>query len=206
LHVGDRSAGIHRHLGLDIEYVATDDTRETIPVVRLRTESGAMREFVAEGANAAAVAGRPLRRMGCTDCHNRPAHTFAFSPERAVDAAISRGAIPRGLAFIRREAIAAVSQEAASRDAGRDSVASRLNAFYASRAGTDRALLQRAVAGTQDVWLNNIFPAMNVKWGTYPNHLGHIDSPGCFRCHDDRKAADGATIKQECELCHTLPE
>ena len=44
---------------------------------------------------------------------------------------------------------------------------------------------------------------MNVKWGTYPNHIGHIDSPGCFRCHDDEhKASDGAVIRQDCEICH----
>ena len=46
---------------------------------------------------------------------------------------------------------------------------------------------------------------MKVKWGTYPNHLGHVDTPGCFRCHDDsHKAKDGAVIKQDCELCHAI--
>jgi hypothetical protein len=30
-----------------------------------------------------------------------------------------------------------------------------------------------------------------------------VDSPGCFRCHDDEhKASDGRVIKQDCELCH----
>jgi hypothetical protein len=54
--------------------------------------------------------------------------------------------------------------------------------------------------------MQNVFPAMKVKWGTYPNHIGHTDSTGCFRCHDDgHKAKDGSVIKQECELCHTFP-
>jgi hypothetical protein len=44
---------------------------------------------------------------------------------------------------------------------------------------------------------------MNVKWGTYPDNLGHNDSPGCFRCHDDEhKTKDGRVIKQDCEQCH----
>jgi hypothetical protein len=44
---------------------------------------------------------------------------------------------------------------------------------------------------------------MKVAWGTYPNNLGHMDFPGCFRCHDDsHKAKDGSTISQDCELCH----
>jgi hypothetical protein len=46
---------------------------------------------------------------------------------------------------------------------------------------------------------------MNVTWGTYPNQLGHVDAPGCFRCHDDEhKAADGSVIRQDCELCHSF--
>jgi hypothetical protein len=46
---------------------------------------------------------------------------------------------------------------------------------------------------------------MKVAWGTYRNYLGHVDAPGCFRCHDDEhKAADGSVIRQDCELCHTL--
>ena len=44
---------------------------------------------------------------------------------------------------------------------------------------------------------------MKVTWGSYPNHLGHTDSPGCFRCHDEQHAtADGETITQDCFTCH----
>ena len=32
-----------------------------------------------------------------------------------------------------------------------------------------------------------------------------MDSPGCFRCHDEEKqTADGKTISQDCESCHTM--
>jgi hypothetical protein len=206
LHVGDRSAGIHRHIGLDIEYVAEDDTRASIPVVRVRDESGAVREFVMEGAPGTPASG-VTRRMGCTDCHSRPAHTFSFTPERAVDRAIARGVIPRELPFVRREAVAAVSEDAGSREAALSAIARRLEMFYASREGTDAALVARAIAGARDVWTHNVFPDMRVTWGTYPNHLGHVDTPGCFRCHDDsHTAADGSAITQECELCHTNPD
>jgi hypothetical protein len=45
-----------------------------------------------------------------------------------------------------------------------------------------------------------------VTWGTYTNNLGHVDFPGCFRCHDDSHAtADGQrTISQDCSACHEL--
>ncbi|HKH49513.1 MAG TPA: cytochrome c3 family protein [Thermoanaerobaculia bacterium] len=52
---------------------------------------------------------------------------------------------------------------------------------------------------------SNVFPSMKIGWGTYPNHIGHETSPGCFRCHDDAHAApDGQTISQDCSTCHSL--
>jgi hypothetical protein len=57
----------------------------------------------------------------------------------------------------------------------------------------------------QAVYLRNVFPAMNVGWGTYPNNLGHTDFPGCFRCHDGSHAtADGRSIPNDCDTCHSM--
>jgi len=37
------------------------------------------------------------------------------------------------------------------------------------------------------------------------NNIGHMDSPGCFRCHDDsHKTKDGMAIGQDCETCHAI--
>jgi hypothetical protein len=175
--------------------------------VRVTGRDGRVREFVAPGATASQFASAPLRRMDCIDCHNRPAHTMFATAERAVDTAIAEGRIPRELPFVRREAVAVLKQAHASRDAGQQVIAQRVKAFYAGRPGTDARVVDRAVAGAQDVWSRNVFPAMHVTWGTYPSHTGHVDSPGCFRCHDDEhKSADGAVISQSCELCHTPPE
>ena len=68
-----------------------------------------------------------------------------------------------------------------------------------------RTELQLAIAGTQQVYARNVFPGMNVTWGSYPNNLGHQDFPGCFRCHDgSHKAADGRVISQDCDSCHNM--
>ena len=65
--------------------------------------------------------------------------------------------------------------------------------------------VERAVAGAQKVFQRNVFPEMNVQFGTYPNNIGHMDFPGCFRCHDDsHKTSDGKTISQDCETCHAI--
>ena len=209
MHVGNAwggpGAGIHRHIALEIEYVTTDAQRSTIPYVRVANGRGGPKEYAVDGVTAAQIAAGMRRRMDCLDCHNRPAHTTFFTPERAVDAAIATGRIPRGLAFVRREAVAAVKTEYENRETAESTIAGRLSEFYRARAGADPALVRQAVAGTQEVWSQNVFPAMRVKWGTYPNHLGHVDTPGCFRCHDDgHKAKDGAVIKQDCEMCHAI--
>jgi hypothetical protein len=61
------------------------------------------------------------------------------------------------------------------------------------------------VLAVQEINRRNVFPDMNVRFGSYPNNLGHIDSPGCFRCHDDNhKSKDGKTIGQECDTCHSI--
>ena len=67
--------------------------------------------------------------------------------------------------------------------------------------------IERAVRATQLAYSKNIFPAMNVTWGTYPSHIGHMESNGCFRCHDEtKKTRDGRAISMECTLCHTEPD
>jgi nitrate/TMAO reductase-like tetraheme cytochrome c subunit len=211
LHVGGGStragvgSGIHWHMNLDnrVEFVAEQGE---IPYVRFTDRTGRVREFVAEGRTQGQYASAALQRMDCMDCHNRPAHTMFFTPERGVDTAIAQGLIPRDLPFVRREAVAAVSATYGDRQAALDGIAMRLQQFYASRSEVDTGLVKRAVAGAQDIWAHNVFPAMRVKWGTYPNNIGHVDAPGCFRCHDDsHKANDGSAIRQDCELCHTAP-
>ena len=209
MHVGSPAGkpggGIHRHLALDIEYVTTDPKRETIPYVRVGGGSDGGKEFIAANVSPEQIAEGTRRRMDCTDCHNRPALTMFFTAERAVDTAIAEGRIPRGLPFVRREAVAAVREKYGDSTTALAAIAKRLEEFYSARLGSDPNAVRQAIASTQGLWSHNVFPAMSVTWGTYPNHLGHIDTPGCFRCHDDEhKAKDGSAIRQDCELCHAI--
>jgi nitrate/TMAO reductase-like tetraheme cytochrome c subunit len=201
--------GIHWHMNLDneIEYIATNEKRETIPYVRLKTRDGQVREYFGPGSSTGGVPAGERRSMNCLDCHSRPAHTFFATPQRAVDSALAQGLIPKELPFVRREAVAAVATEYPDKEAALQAIAARLRKHYNANPSADARLVDRAVAGAQDVWARNVFPKMNVRWGTYPNQIGHVDSPGCFRCHDDEhKTADGRVIKQDCEMCHTQQE
>jgi hypothetical protein len=201
-------AGIHWHANPanHIEYISTDAQREVIPYVRLQTRDGTVREYVAPGVTPEQLKGGERRDMDCMDCHNRPGHPFAATPERAVDEAIARAHIPKELPFVRHEAVAAVTPRYANKEAALHAIAARLRGHYATERSTDAKVLERAIAGTQEVWARNVFPAMNVQWGTYRNQIGHMDSPGCFRCHDDEhKTKDGRLIPQDCVLCHEEP-
>jgi hypothetical protein len=83
-------------------------------------------------------------------------------------------------------------------------IEARLRKVYAAQS-SDPAVAN-LIRGVQDVYGRNVFPAMKVTWGTYPNNIGHNFFPGCFRCHDENhKTKDGSVIKQDCESCHAMP-
>jgi len=66
-------------------------------------------------------------------------------------------------------------------------------------------LIEQAILGVQDVFSKNIFPEMKVRWSAYPNHIGHLEFDGCFRCHNDRHMSEaGERIEKDCNLCHVI--
>ena len=214
LHVGGGNSeegigsGIHWHMNLDnrIEYITTDPQRQVIPWVKLTNRAGKVTEFTVDGTTPADLAKGEHRVMDCLDCHNRPAHTFEPSPERAVDNAMARGEIPRTLPFARREAVAALKTVYPSKDAALAGIAAKLREVYHPPAGEAPAAMFRIIESVQALYATNVFPGMKVGWGTYPNNLGHMASQGCFSCHDDNhKANSGKTIAQDCESCHAMP-
>jgi nitrate/TMAO reductase-like tetraheme cytochrome c subunit len=217
VHVGGGSErlgvaqGIHWHMNVanEVEYIATDDKRQVIPWVRLKDRFGNVREFTAEGVTAEQLAKGERRRMDCMDCHNRPSHTMAATPERAVDELIARGAIPRTLPFVRREAVKVLKATYTSEEAASAEISRTLRDFYRSQYPqaymSQRPDVEKAVQVAEMIYRRNVFPEMNVTFGTYPNNIGHMDFPGCFRCHDDNhKSKEGKAIGQDCESCHKI--
>jgi hypothetical protein len=217
VHVGGGSerlgiaTGIHWHMNVanEIEYIATDDKRQVIPYVRLKDRFGNVREYVAEGTKPEELEKGERRRMDCMDCHNRPSHPMAPTAERAVDEAISRGEVPRSLPFVRREAVKAIKSSYPTETAATEGIARALREFFRTQYEptymTKRQDVEKAVVAAQRAYQRNVFPEMNVQFGTYSNNVGHMDSPGCFRCHDDNhKSKDGKTIGQECDTCHSI--
>jgi hypothetical protein len=125
--------------------------------------------------------------MDCVDCHNRPAHSLEL-PERAVDEEMAGGRINTSIPFIKKKAVEVLKVSYPTADAAASGISSTLNDYYRSTYpdiySKQRGLVDSAVKAVQGVYARNVFPAMKVTWGSYPNNLGHTDFPGCFRCHD----------------------
>jgi hypothetical protein len=192
----------HARADVRVEYVASDEKRETIPYMRVTEPGGKVTEYFAAG-----ITSRPageLRHMDCLDCHSRPAHTMAASAEAVVDQAIASGAVSRELPFVRRELVAVLSAPYSDESAALVAIASRLTSFYQEQGKTSPALVASAIGAGQRLYRTNVFPEMKVTWGTYRDQSGHTgDVPGCFRCHDDEhKASDGRLVRQDCDMCH----
>jgi hypothetical protein len=208
--VGGRTTGIHWHADPAnvVEYIASDEQRQTIPWVRVTDGDGAVREYAVAGATPDQLAGGVRRRMECTDCHNRPSHAIAPTAARAVDIAISRRDIAVTLPFVRREAVKALEASYPSEEAALAAIERALREFYQGQQDIPDGrgpALDRAVLAVQNIYRRNVFPDMKVTFGTYPDHIGHTDAPGCFRCHDDEHVTrDGKSIGQDCETCHVI--
>ena len=134
---------------------------------------------------------------------------MAATPERAVDEMIARGTVQRTLPFVRREAVKALETSYPTQEAAREGISRTLRDFYRSQypqaCMSRRQDVEKAVQAADTIYRRNVFPEMNVQFGTYPNDIGHMDFPGCFRCHDDNhKSKDGKAIGQDCATCHTL--
>jgi hypothetical protein len=208
---GGSLGGIHgKHLspGVQIRYAAADAKRQTIPWVEYRNQNTSeTRLFLADGATAESVASLPRHEMECVDCHNRPTHTFEL-PERAVDRALGLGRISATLPFIKKKAVELLRANYASNEEASRVIPAELARFYQQSdpaiSSQRSADISTAGAEIAAIYNRNVFPALKVTWGTYPNNLGHTDFPGCFRCHDgSHSTADKkTTITQDCNTCH----
>jgi hypothetical protein len=202
---GGASGGIHgAHMGasVHIRYAVTDKKRQTIPWVEYRN-GGVTRTYLSADARAE---GLPTFEMQCVDCHNRAAHSFEQA-DRAMDLALGSGEIAVGLPFVKKTALELLKADYKSGGEAAEKIPAGLARFYGERypdlARQRSGDVQAAARAISEIYARNVFPDLKVGWGTYPNNLGHVDSPGCFRCHDEGHAtADKKTIPQDCETCH----
>lgn len=205
--------GIHWHINPNtrIEYIASNETREQIPWVRytnLRTGEVTIYNDEDSPLDEAEINTKEIRTMDCVDCHTRPSHNYR-APLVFVNEAMTAGDIPSELPEIKSLSMEICDKDFPTADSAMTYISKKLNSFYEEDYPEiyeeQKALVDKAVAGLQDAFSKNIFPEMKVKWRAYPDHIGHMNYDGCFRCHNDRHTSEaGDVISKDCNLCHYI--
>lgn len=205
-------SGIHYHMLVvrKLEYIARDDQRQDIAWVRVTRADGGTTVFenTSDPLEDDERQTLPVRVMECVDCHSRPAHDF-ISPVHSANGALKTGLIPADLPGIKVESVRALDGQYETTDEAMAEIADGLTAFY--RENHPEVLeempeeLEQAIAGLQKIYRRTIFPEMRASWLAHPNNIGHLESNGCFRCHNDEmESEDGETMETECATCHVV--
>ncbi len=202
--------GIHWHVENRVLYYAIDELQENIPYVRVYNADGTYTEYIdiASSFNPAELKESDLKEMDCVTCHNRVTHLVPM-PADEVDTALSRGFIDKTIPDIRLKAIEVLSVTYTSQQEGLNGIAGLNNyyqAYYPDYYAANPTAIQTAIAYIQSVYTSSVNLDQKSDWNTHPNNIGHMDFPGCFRCHDG-KHMDAAqqAVRLECNLCHTVP-
>jgi hypothetical protein len=203
--------GIHWHVEQNVEYVSDDEQKRTIPWVRITGKDGKQITYfdASSKVGRAEMDQKAKRRMDCTDCHNAAGHPFK-NPADRVDQAMSEGLIDASIPSIKARSNVIIEKASALHGPMEEQVPTfkKIIADAAPKGELKpeqkKAEAQYAQAMLQILELSE-FEAKDLTWKSFPNHVGHKDFPGCFRCHDEtHEASDGRTITQSCDACHKL--
>ena len=205
--------GIHWHINSNvrIEYIAQDERNEVLPWVRhtnLKTGEVTVYEDKDNPLDKDKIRDTNINIMDCIDCHTRPSHNYA-PPTFFVNDAITAGNMPANLPEIKSVSMDICSEEIATQDSAMRYIRKTILEFYQSNYpdvyDSNMELIEQAITGLQAAYSRNIFPEMKVRWSAYPNHIGHLEFNGCFRCHNGTHTSeDGKVISKDCNLCHAI--
>jgi hypothetical protein len=208
-----QGSGIHYHMMIagKVEYIARDQKRQDIPWVRVTGQDGGVREYANESFPLTDEERESLevRQMECVDCHSRPAHQFP-SPVDSVDAALETGRISPKIPFIKEASVRALDGGYATTEEALAEIDGRIRDFYEEEhpdvlENGHADLLEESGRELRDIYQRTIFPEMKANWSAHPDNIGHRDSLGCFRCHNDEMVdEDGETIFTDCMKCHAI--
>jgi len=207
------SEGIHWHINknVKIEYISGSKDREIIPWVKYTDLiTGKVKIFMDEEnpIDKKAMDSLEHRTMDCMDCHNRPSHKYLSAPN-FIDNAMVSGLIPNDIPFIKMAAMEALKTSYNTKDTAHLEINNVITTYYKEELegayDSDLQRIGKAITAIQGEYDKNVFPFMKVDATRYLDHIGHLESDGCFRCHSDRhKTATGETISRDCDMCHTI--
>jgi len=205
--------GIHWHINpnVNIEYISVNDKRELITYVKYTNKATGKvtvyRNPEIEISDST-ISASSARTMDCIDCHNRPSHKYR-SPSVYFDKIMLTNEVRNEIPFIKKTAMGILRNNFPSKDTAFMQIREGIINFYKSDFGDffekESALIDQSIARLQKAYSQNSFPGMKVTYDVYPDHIGHLESEGCFRCHNDSFRSDnGRNIARDCNLCHTI--
>jgi nitrate/TMAO reductase-like tetraheme cytochrome c subunit len=220
----DVARSVHWHVLSQFTYTSPDVNSAVIDYVTATRDDGSVVEYiaqdkvsVAEDVRADIAALKATERnitLNCYDCHNRVGHDIQ-NPRTNLNYRLSTGVIDPSLPYIMREGMR-VLWASFPDDAAADAAIDQLGTFYKLNYPQIYATKGAQIAVAQDelrvLYRLTATPAMKVTAATYASNIGHLDWPGCFRCHDGGhlKIVDGVatteTIPSTCNTCHTFPQ
>ncbi len=205
--------GIHWHINpaVSIEYVSENDKRENITYVKYTNKTTGKVKIFRNDSNPISdsllLVSNP-RTMDCIDCHNRPSHNYN-SPPVYFDKAMLTGAISKDIPFFKKVTMGILKDTYSDKDTAFMKIRDGITDFYKTGYGDyytkNKNVIDSSIVAVEKGFSENTFPKMKVTYDRYPEHIGHLESDGCFRCHNDAfKAADGSKISRDCNLCHNI--
>ncbi len=207
------NSGIHWSMNLanEITYLPLDDKRNIIPWVKSRsTITGKEVVYKDTSVKFSTDLLKPanMRRMDCIDCHNRQSHIFS-QPNSTINKYIAANMIDRTLPYIKSIGVQTLDNFVRSRETSYDDIKSYIWNFYKTNypeiAISKKDAINRTISQLNKIYLRNYFPNMNVNWKDFQSNIGHMQSPGCYRCHDGKHVSnDGKVISQDCNICHLI--
>jgi hypothetical protein len=206
------TAGIHWHMNIanKVTYIAADEARQVIPWVKIKTLDGKETVYRSNSVKLPKelMKEENIRNMDCIDCHNRPSHIYN-PPATSVNNLIAASYIDPLLPYAKSITVQALEAGYSKKEIALDSIRSIIKDFYSVNypdiAVSKKIQIEQTIQEVQKIYQRNYFPEMNVSWHKFPNNIGHLYSPGCFRCHDGKHvSSDGKVIPKDCNICHTI--
>jgi hypothetical protein len=205
--------GIHWHINpaVNIEYISENDKRENITYVKYSNKTTGEVTIYRNADNPVSdslITASETRTMDCIDCHNRPSHNYN-SPNVYFDKAMLTGEVSKDIPFFKKVSMGVLRETFSTNDTAMLKISDGISSYYKSDLSDyyakNKSLIDTSIATIQLAYSQNTFPKMKVAYDLYPEHIGHLETNGCFRCHNGSfKADNGRTITKDCNLCHTI--
>jgi nitrate/TMAO reductase-like tetraheme cytochrome c subunit len=205
--------GVHWHIQNEVSFISVDPQSRTIPWVQVKHADGTTSTYtdVSSKVPPEEMKKHAVKRMECYDCHSGIGHPFS-NPEDLVDQAIAEGRIDRALPSAKARAVALIEKTSNLIGPKKD-LEPKIEKLIAESAPkgeqTDesRALEKKFADEMKRILVTSSFSHEGLSWKSFPDHSGHKDFAGCFRCHNGKHLNEkGESIRLQCTLCHDLPQ